>query len=108
MGEQEMRRFVLEGLAEDERRAEQGKVPLLVEAEQQGRLSLLRTDDGRGLLLTGGGVAATEDEALVPFQRKAELLREEVERLADEPTLRLLATVYEARVGWQEEWRTRV
>ncbi|WP_026423885.1 hypothetical protein [Actinokineospora inagensis] len=94
-----VRAFLLERLAEDERRVAAGGVPLLDEAERLGRLRILRSDDGSGLLLTPG--ASGEP---VPFAEKAPLLRAEIP-VADEDTLRLLATAYDAHHGWQEEWR---
>lgn len=104
----DLRDFVLEGLAEDERRAADGKTPLLEDAEQMGRLRVMRTDDGRGLLLAAGGTVPITDDPPVTFREKLEFLRAEVEAGADEPTLRMLAAAYDTRVGWQEEWRTYV
>lgn len=101
----EMREFVLAGLDEDERRLAAGELPWLDEAERRGRLRILRSDDGQGLLLTDGPLQVTEERAPVPFAEKAPLLRAEVEGGADEETLRLLASAYETRAGWQEEWR---
>src|SRR3981081_379373 len=43
--------FVLDRLADDERRFEAGELPYIDEAERRGRLRIMRTDDHRGLLL---------------------------------------------------------
>jgi hypothetical protein len=103
--DEELRRFVLDGLAEDELRLEREELPLLDEAERQGRLRVLRTDDGQGLLLIPGPAQAQEERAPVPFEEKARWLREEVANTADRDVLGLLATAYDTRHGWQEEWR---
>ncbi|GLW90736.1 DUF6221 family protein [Actinokineospora globicatena] len=97
-----VRAFLTERLSEDERRAAAGGVPLLEEAERLGRLHVLRSDDGTGLLLAP---IASPGEP-VPFAEKAPLLRAEI-AIADEDTLRLLATAYDAHHGWQEEWRVQ-
>ncbi|GAA2979430.1 DUF6221 family protein [Actinokineospora diospyrosa] len=96
-----LRAFLLERLTEDEHRAAAGRIPQLDEAERLGRLRVLRTDDGRGLLLAAGPVDGGEP---VPFVEKAPLLRAEIV-VANSDTLRLLATAYDAHHGWQEEWR---
>jgi hypothetical protein len=100
----ELRQFVLDGLAEDERRLGEGELPLLDEAERRGRLQFLRADEG-GLLLVPGTGELAEERAAIPFEEKAALLREELAAEADEPTLRLLANAYDIHHGWQEEWR---
>ena len=69
--------FVLDRLADDERRFEAGELPYIDEAERRGRLRIMRTDDHRGLLLVGGPVQATEDRVPVPFVEKAAFLRRE-------------------------------
>ncbi|SES48700.1 DUF6221 family protein [Actinokineospora terrae] len=97
-----LRAFLADRLAEDERRAASGGIPLLEEAERLGRLHVLRTDDGTGLLLAPVAAAGQP----VPFEEKAPLLRAEI-AVADEDTLRLLATAYDAHHGWQEEWRAQ-
>lgn len=103
--DEDLRRFVLDGLAEDERRLAREELPLLDEAERQGRLRVLHTDDGQGLVLVPGPVQGQLDRTPVPFEEKARWLREEVETTADTEVLRLLATAYDTHHGWQEEWR---
>jgi hypothetical protein len=103
MDTDELRRFVLDRLDEDEKRLAQEKLPLLDEAESRGRLRVARSDDGAGLLLLPGPVQAPAD--LVPFPEKVALLRDEVERTDDVATLRLLAGAFDTHHDWQEEWR---
>lgn len=100
----DLRRFVLDRLAEDEQRAERQELPQLDEAESRGRLRILRTDEG-GLMLVPGPAEPQDGQAPVPFAEKAAMLREELAAGTDEPTLRLLATAYDTHHGWQEEWR---
>lgn len=100
----DLRRFVLDRLAEDEERAAREELPLLDEAERRGRLRFLRADEG-GLLLVPSASEAQDEQAPVPFAEKAALLRDELESGADESTLRLLASAYDTHHGWQEEWR---
>ncbi|TDV57849.1 hypothetical protein [Actinophytocola oryzae] len=102
---EDLRRFVLDRLAEDEARAGRDELPLLDEAERRGTLAVLRADEG-GLLLVPGPAEAQDGQPPVPFAEKAALLREEVVTGADDSTLLLLARAYETDHGWQEEWRT--
>lgn len=105
MNTDELRRFVLDRLDEDERRLAEEKLPLLDEAEGRGRLRITRSDDGSGLLLLPGPAQAAEERELVPFPEKAALLRTEIEQTSDEATLRLLAAAFDTHHDWQEEWR---
>jgi hypothetical protein len=97
--------FVLDRLADDERRFEAGELPYIDEAERRGRLRIMRTDDHRGLLLVGGPVQATEDRVPVPFVEKAAFLRREIHHQHDDTMLGLVASVYDAHPDWREEWR---
>ena len=99
----ELEEFVLARLAEDEQRLAEGELPYLDEAERRGRLRIIRTDDGRGLLLVPGQVP--QESAPVPFSEKAEFIRREVNSQQDENVLRLLASAYETHSAWLEEWR---
>jgi hypothetical protein len=99
----ELREFVLARLAEDEQRLAEGELPHLDEAERRGRLRIVRTDDGRGLLLVPGQVP--QEPAPVPFSEKAEFIRREVNNQQDENALRLLASAYQTHSAWLEEWR---
>jgi hypothetical protein len=101
----ELRRFVLDRLDEDERRLADEELPLLDEAERRGRLRVVRSDDGAGLLLLPGPVQAAEERVTVPFTEKVGLLRTEVEQTGDEAVLRLVASAYNEHHDWQEEWR---
>ncbi|MFD7660529.1 hypothetical protein ACFV4N_41690 [Actinosynnema sp. NPDC059797] len=105
VSDEDLRRFVLDGLAEDERRLAREELPVLDEAERQGRLRVLRTDDGQGLVLVPGPAQAMTERTPVPFEEKARWLREEVEGTGNHDVLRLLAAAYDTRHGWQEEWR---
>ncbi|GHH33545.1 hypothetical protein [Lentzea cavernae] len=102
MNTDELRRFVLDRLAEDEQRAAAGELPLLDEAEGRGRLRVTRSDDGSGLLLLPGPTQSGQDP--VPFPEKLGLLRAEVENSDDEALLGLLARAYDTHHAWQEEW----
>jgi hypothetical protein len=102
---EDLRRFVLERLDEDEQRAAQGELPYLDEAERRGRLRIVRADEG-GLLLLPGPAEAQDERVPVPFDEKAALLRDELADDSDESTLLLLASAYDTHHGWQEEWRT--
>jgi hypothetical protein len=102
---EDLRRFLLERLDEDEQRADQGELPYLDEAERRGRLRIVRADEG-GLLLVPGPTEAQDEQAPVPFDEKVALLRDELADESDESTLRLLASAYDTHHGWQEEWRT--
>lgn len=101
----ELEEFVLARLAEDEQRLAEGKLPHLDEAERRGRLRIIRTDDGRGLLLVSGQVQVPQESAPVPFPEKVEFIRREVNNQQDENALRLLASAYETHSAWLEEWR---
>ncbi|GLY51426.1 hypothetical protein [Lentzea sp. NBRC 102530] len=101
----ELRKFVLDRLDEDERRLADEELPLLDEAEGRGELRIVRSDDGKGLLLLPGPIQAPDERELVPFGEKVALLRGEVEKTTDEATLRLLAGAFDTHHGWQEEWR---
>ncbi|HEX7307642.1 hypothetical protein [Lentzea sp.] len=103
MNTDELRRFVLDRLDEDEKRLAREELPLLDEAESRGRLRVARSDDGTGLLLLPGPVQPPAD--LVPFPEKLPLLRTEVEQTGDDATLRLLANAFDTHHDWQEEWR---
>src|SRR5947209_19137692 len=59
--------FVLDRLADDERRFEAGELPYIDEAERPGRLRIMRTYDPRSLLLVGGRAQATADGVPAPF-----------------------------------------
>lgn len=106
LSDEDLRRFVLDRLAEDEERLAREELPLLDEAERRGRLRVLRSDDGRELLLVPGEAQAQGERAPVPFQEKAQWLRKEVEGSSDRSVLLLLAAAYDTHHGWQEEWRT--
>lgn len=101
---EDLRRFVLDRLAEDQARADRGELPLLDDAERRGRLRFLRADEG-GLLLVPGASEAQDEQVPVPFTEKAALLRDELVSGTDESTVRLLASAYDTHHGWQEEWR---
>ena len=105
MNTDELRRFVLDQLDADEQRRAEEKLPLLDEAEGRGRLRIIRSDDGSGLLLLPGPIQAAEERVPVPFPEKFALLRTEVEQTRDEALLRLLAGAYDTHHDWQEEWR---
>ena len=105
MDTDELRRYVLDRLDEDEQRLAEEKLPLLDEAEGRGRLRIIRSDDGTGLLLLPGPIQAATERVTVPFPEKFALLRAEVEQTSDEALLRLLATAYDTHHDWQEEWR---
>ncbi|MFD1146159.1 hypothetical protein ACFQ3T_03380 [Saccharothrix hoggarensis] len=105
LSDEDLRRFVLDRLTEDEERVAREESPLLDDAEGRGRLRVLRSDDGRELLLVPG-TAHTRDDAVVPFEEKARWLRTEVERTSDRWVLQLLAAAYDTHHRWQEEWRT--
>ncbi|NKE60407.1 hypothetical protein FXN61_27900 [Lentzea sp. PSKA42] len=91
MNTDELRRFVLDRLDEDEQRLAREELPLLDEAEREGRLRITRSDDGAGLLLLPGPVQAAEERVPVPFPEKVAALRTEIDQTDDEAMLRLLA-----------------
>lgn len=97
--------FVLARLAEDERRFEAGELPLLDVAERRGRIRIMPSADGAGLLLAADPVEAREERAPVPFPEKVEYLRREAEGQADKDMLGLVASVYDAHPDWREQWR---
>lgn len=103
---EQLRRFVLDRLDEDEQRVAQGQPPLLDDAEGRERLRVLRSDDGRELLLVPGSTQTADDRSPVPFQERARWLRDEVGRTSDRSVLHLLANAYDTHHAWQEEWRT--
>ncbi|MEV1121241.1 hypothetical protein AB0I91_39815 [Actinosynnema sp. NPDC049800] len=102
----DLRRFVLDRLDEDAERLAREELPLLDEAERRGRLAILRSDDGRELLIVPGEARTADERVPVPFEEKARWLREEVEGGSDRSVLLLLAGAYDTHHGWQEEWRT--
>ena len=97
--------FVLARLSDDERRYEAGELPQLDEAERRGRIRIMRTDDGAGLLMAADPVETREERVPVPFPEKADYLRREAEDTADEDMLRLVASVYDTHADWHERWR---
>ncbi|WP_158841231.1 hypothetical protein [Saccharothrix deserti] len=103
--DEDLRRFVLDRLAEDEERLAREQLPLLDEAERRGRLAILRSDDGRELVLVPGPAEAQDERVPVPFEEKARWLRAEVEGTSDRSVLELVAAAYDTHHGWQEEWR---
>ncbi|MEU4744814.1 hypothetical protein AB0G02_30730 [Actinosynnema sp. NPDC023658] len=106
VSDEDLRRFVLDRIDEDEERLAREELPLLDEAERRGRLRILRSDDGQELLLVPGEAQAQSERAPVPFAEKAQWLRKEVEGTDDRSVLKLLAMAYDTHHGWQEEWRT--
>lgn len=106
LSDDDLRRFVLDRLDEDEQRLAREEPPFLDEAERRGRLRILPTDDGEGLVLIPGEAQAQDERAPVPFEEKALWLRREVEDTADRSVLLLLAGAYDTHHAWQEEWRT--
>jgi hypothetical protein len=101
----ELADFVLARLADDERRFEAGVLPHLDEAERHGRIRIMRSDDGVGLLLAADPVQAREERVPVPFQEKVGYLRREAEGQADKDMLGLVASVYDTHPDWREQWR---
>jgi hypothetical protein len=97
--------FVLARLAEDEQRYANGVLPHLDDAERRGRLRIMRTDDGAGLLVSADPVEAREERAPVPFPERATFIRREVYDKRDEAILGLVASAYDAHPDWQERWR---
>ncbi|WP_019816346.1 DUF6221 family protein [Saccharomonospora saliphila] len=100
----ELREFVLARLDDDEQRFADGILPALDEAERRGRLRVLHSDDGSGLLLMPGPIEAQEERVPVPFPEKVAHLRREIEERADDETARLLASVYAGHPDWRGEW----
>lgn len=97
--------FVTARLSEDERRFEAGEIPLVDEAERRGRIRVMRTDSGDGLLVVAGPVQAREERTPVPFPEKLALLRREAQARQDDQVLGLVASVYDAHPEWREHWR---
>jgi hypothetical protein len=93
--------FVCARLDDDELRFAERELPHLDEAERRGRIRVLRTDDGVGLLVSADPVEADP----VPFPEKAALLRREAGNGRDEDVLRLVAAVYDTHPDWRETWR---
>ncbi len=106
VSDEDLRGFILDRLAEDEERLAREELPLLDEAERRGRLAILRSDDGRDLVLVPGEAQTQDERAPVPFEEKARWLRKVVEGSPDRSVLELLAGAYDPHHGWQEEWRT--
>lgn len=100
----ELTNFVLARLDDDARRFTDGVLPALDEAERGGRLRIMRSDDGRGLLLMPGPVEAQEQRVPVPFPEKVAFLRQEIDGRRDDDTARLIASVYAAHPDWREDW----
>lgn len=105
-GMTELTNFVLARLDDDERRYEDGVLPALDEAERRGRLRLLRSDDGSGLVLLPGPVQVAEERVPVPFPEKVAYLRREIREHADADTARLIASVYAAHPDWRGDWES--
>jgi hypothetical protein len=97
--------FVRARLDDDEHRFTRRELPHLDEAERRGRIRIMRSDDGAGLLVTADPVEAPEERAPVPFPEKADFLRRELADGRDEDILRLVAAVYDTHPGWREVWR---
>lgn len=101
----ELTTFVRTRLDEDEQRHARHLLPYLDEAERRGRLRIMRTDDGQGLHLAAGPLAAQEERAPVPFPEKVAYLRHEIADSGDPDTLKLIASVYAGHAGWRPEWQ---
>lgn len=97
--------FVRARLDDDEHRFTNRELPHLDEAERRGRIRIMRSDDGAGLLISADPVEAREERAPVPFLEKARFLRQETEDGRDEDVLRLVAAVYDTHPDWREVWR---
>ncbi|KID29944.1 DUF6221 family protein [Prauserella rugosa] len=96
--------FVRTRLDEDEQRHAQQLLPYLDEAERRGRIRIMRTDDGQGLHLAAGPLAAREERVPVPFPEKVTYLRREISDGGDPDTLKLIASVYAGHADWRPEW----
>jgi hypothetical protein len=96
--------FVLARLADDETRFNAGELPYLDEAERRGRIRVMYTGDGTGLLLAADPVETTEQRAPVPFPDKLAFLRAEAKVMRDKDALTLVASVYRTHPDWQEDW----
>jgi hypothetical protein len=97
--------FVLARLAEDEMRFNAGELPHLDEAERHGRIRIMYTEDGSGLLLAADPVEVPEERAPVPFPDKVALLRAEAKVMQDRDVLTLVASVYRTHPDWRGEWQ---
>ncbi|MBP2330307.1 hypothetical protein JOF56_010692 [Kibdelosporangium banguiense] len=96
--------FVLARLADDEQRFNAGELPYLDEAERHGRIRIMYTEDGTGLLAVAGPVEATGQRVPVPFPDKVAFLRTEAKVMQDKDVLELVASVYNAHPDWREHW----
>jgi hypothetical protein len=105
LGMNELSGFVLARLAEDEQRFDAGELPYLDEAERRGRIRIMPTDDGAGLLVAADPVEAPEERVPVPFPDKVAFLRGEAKLQQDKDVLGLVASVYDAHPDWRDEWR---
>jgi hypothetical protein len=97
--------FIRARLDDDEQRFTRRELPHLDEAERRGRIRIMRSDDGPGLLVTGDPVEAPEERVPVPFPEKASFLRRETQDERDEDVLRLVGAVYDTHPDWREVWR---
>ncbi|CAM3880008.1 hypothetical protein KIPE111705_29560 [Kibdelosporangium persicum] len=88
--------FVLARLADDERRFDAGELPHLDEAERHGRIRIMYTSDGEGLLVAADPVEVPEERVPVPFPDKVAFLRAEASVMKDPDVLKLVASVYAA------------
>ncbi len=97
--------FVCARLDDDEHRFANRELPHLDEAERRGRIRIMRTDDGVGLLVAADPVEVQEEREPVPFPEKAAFLRREAGDERDEDVLRLVAAVYDTHPDWDDSWR---
>jgi hypothetical protein len=98
--------FVLARLADDETRFNAGELPYLDEAERRGRIRIMYTGNGEGLLLAADPVENPEQRVPVPFPDKLAFLRAEAKVMQDKDVLTLLASVYRTHPDWRDEWQT--
>lgn len=96
--------FVLARLAEDETRFNAGELPYLDEAERRGRIRIMYTTDGEGLLLAADPVETPEQRVPVPFPDKLAFLRAEANVMRDNDFLTLVASVYRTHPDWRDDW----
>lgn len=96
--------FVLARLADDEQRFDAGELPHLDEAERHGRIRIMYTDDGDGLLIAADPVEAREERVPVPFPDKVAFLRAEAKVMQDDDVLKLVASVYDTHPDFRREW----
>jgi hypothetical protein len=99
--------FVLARLADDEARFNAGELPHLDEAERHGRIRIMYTEDGSGLLLAADPVEVPEERVPVPFPDKVAFLRAEARVMQDKDVLTLVASVYRTHPDWRDEWQPR-